>query len=81
MAWLALRQPDAAIADFSDALAIDDGFIAAYYSRGLAYYEKGNLQLARQDYNRAKAINPQLAEGFYDQGYVRTFVGGELNRR
>jgi hypothetical protein len=47
----------------------------------MARYDKGDVELARQDYNQAQQLNPQLAEGFYDREFHRPQIGGDANDR
>lgn len=67
----------AAIADFTKATELEPEFVAAFYQRGLAHYLQGDEQLARQDYGIAQQLNPLVATQFYDQGFPRTFIGGD----
>jgi tetratricopeptide (TPR) repeat protein len=43
-------------------------FVQAYYNRGLAYHEKGELDVAIGDYNNAIELNPKLIHPYYNRG-------------
>ncbi len=43
------------MADFNKAIALNPNFAAAYNNRGLAQYNKGNLDSALADYMKAIA--------------------------
>jgi tetratricopeptide (TPR) repeat protein len=47
-----------AIADFSEAIRLDSGFIEAYENRGVSKYYLGDFRGALEDYNKALEINP-----------------------
>lgn len=42
--------------------------VAAYVNRGVAHAARGDLDLAIADYDAAVALNPDLAEAFFDRG-------------
>src|SRR4030043_275929 len=39
-----------------------------YNNRGIAYYSKGQFDLAIADYNKALEINPRFANAYYSRG-------------
>lgn len=53
---------DAAIADFSQAIALDVQFCEAYMNRSIAYDNYGDAQQARADIARALTLQPMFAE-------------------
>ncbi len=59
---------DRAIADYSQAIALDPKFAAAYNIRGIAYYRKGEVDRAIADYSRAIALDPKSADSYIDRG-------------
>jgi lipoprotein NlpI len=54
-------QPDAAIADYNQALELNPKLPGAYYNRGNAKMDKGDLDGAIADYTSALEINPKIA--------------------
>lgn len=71
------REPlELAIQDFSTAIEYLPDFVAAHYYRGLSNYVIGNESLAWEDYQRARNLNPQIANGFYRQGFTQLYIGG-----
>jgi Flp pilus assembly protein TadD len=47
---------------------LDPQDAAAYYNRGLAYHEKGDLDRAIADFDQALALDPQAAEAYNNRG-------------
>lgn len=60
MAYLKIRDMAAATADFGQALALQPRYAPAYYGRGLVHQGLGRTINARDDYERALAIDPSL---------------------
>ncbi|MGA2195523.1 MAG: tetratricopeptide repeat protein [Bryobacteraceae bacterium] len=56
------RQPDAALTEFTRALALDPRNAVNLNNRGVALAEIGQTEAARLDFERALAIDPELAE-------------------
>ena len=65
-----------AIQDFSMALEHAPNFVAAHYYRGLSHYAMGNEQLAWEDYQQARQLNPLIADAFYRHGFTQLYIGG-----
>ena len=59
---------DRAIADYSKAIEIAPGFVAAYNNRGLAYSGKGDFDRAIADYDEAIERNPEFVEAYNNRG-------------
>lgn len=71
----------AAIACFDRAIAIDPVFAEAYYRRGLAYFDLGQLQQASFDYSRAIDLAGDYRPALYARALVRVALdhfGGAL---
>ena len=49
---------DQAIDDFNQALEIDSFYADAYYNRGITWFDKGNLQQALADIEKALNLKP-----------------------
>ena len=46
----------------------DQELVNKYYARGIAASEKGEIELAIEDYTEAIALNPEFAEAYYQRG-------------
>ena len=64
-----------AIADFTEAIRLDENNAVAYSDRGDAYSQKGDLDKAIADYNQAIRLNPQYAWAYNDRGNAYHFKG------
>ena len=64
MALFDSNKTQAAIADFTKAIALEPGFSDNYTRRGLAYRKLGNIQEANQDLRTAEQID-QKERGNY----------------
>jgi len=64
-----------AIADNTQALAINPRFAEAYNNRGTDKSELGDKQGAIADYNQALAINPRFAEAYSNRGNAKLMLG------
>jgi Flp pilus assembly protein TadD len=62
--------PDARIADYSEAIRLNPEYFGAYNNRGIAYDDKGDFGNALADYTRAISLNPQYATAYYNRGLV-----------
>lgn len=73
IAYASKWEYDLAIADFSQAIALNPGFAVAYLHRGIAYFHEGEVDLAISDYNRSITLNPGDADAYYYRGraYLR----------
>jgi Flp pilus assembly protein TadD len=67
--------PDAAVADFDKAIALDSTDARAYCNRGLAKFHKGDMDGARADYNRAIELSPRSGEPYADRGILEKKPG------
>jgi hypothetical protein len=55
-------EPDEAIADFTEVIALDEKSAAAFHGRGLARTDKGDYAGARTDFAAALRLDPKLAD-------------------
>jgi tetratricopeptide (TPR) repeat protein len=62
---------DRAIADYSEALRIDDALTGAYTGRGLAYEGKAELEKAKADYRRALTLQATYNDAAWAQDTAR----------
>lgn len=63
------------IKHFTDAIACNRNYAAAYNSRGLAYYKLGDSATAIDDFNQVIQLNPNFAEAHYNRGLARFRLG------
>ena len=70
---------DAAIADYTKAIAIDPNLAWAYYSRGEAYIQKGDVDRGIADYGKAIAIDPKNFLAYNNRG-AAYYYKGEVDR-
>ncbi len=66
--WMAKKDHDRAIADYSAAIKIDPKYRDAYNSRGGAYRAKGQLDLAIADYSEAIKLNATRGVYYRNRG-------------
>ena len=72
LAYLALNDADNAIADFSNALELDDANQDALVNRGNTFLSRREFGRAQQDFSRAIELNPRNAAAYL--GRARTFA-------
>jgi len=60
----------AAIENYSNAINAFDEYPPAYYGRGLAYFNQGNMDNARLDFERAISLEPDYFEAYYALGMI-----------
>ena len=67
-ALMSLKQSDAALARYDQAIALQPAFAEAHFQRGNALQAQGRFDLAVASYDRAISINPQYAIAFLNRG-------------
>lgn len=67
-AYIAKQDYDRAIADYDQAIKLDNRFYHAFHNRGVALYLKKNYDRAIADYDEALRLNPKFFEAFNDRG-------------
>lgn len=65
---LSLHDLSKSIVNLDKAIALKQDYAEAYINRGVAYYLKGNLEVAIQDYTKAIALNPNLDLVYNNRG-------------
>jgi tetratricopeptide (TPR) repeat protein len=65
---------DAAIADYTAAIRLDDAFAAAYRDRGYAYYLKEDYARAVADCTRAIELDPKDHHGYNQRGLAYRYL-------
>ena len=68
---------DDAIADYTEAIALDPNVATAYTIRGDAYAEKGEFDRAIADFTKAIGLDPNDAITYYNRGYTYAKKGDE----
>jgi tetratricopeptide (TPR) repeat protein len=66
---------DRAIADLSQAVALDPKLAMAYNDRGIAYAVKGDNDRAIADLNQAIALDPKFAKAYNNRGLAYAVKG------
>jgi tetratricopeptide (TPR) repeat protein len=62
---------DRAIADYSEAIRLDPKYAAAYKSRAVAWFAKGDYSRAIADYDEALHVNENDVDAYYARGVAR----------
>jgi tetratricopeptide (TPR) repeat protein len=75
LAKLMLSDGVGAIADFSEAIHLNETNTRAYYNRACAYHRQGNLELAVNDFTHVLAQVPNHAEAYRSRGLIRYQLG------
>lgn len=70
---------DGAIDFYSEALALDQEFVDAYYNRGIAYTKTSDFQRAISDFNKAISIDHQYVDAYYHRGIAHFDNGANYN--
>ena len=65
-----LRKVKLAIADFSEAIRLDDTSALPYYNRGNAHYDDDKIDLALADFTAAIAREPEFPLAYYNRGLI-----------
>lgn len=75
--YLKKRDMDKAISHFSEAIQLGVSYAGTYASRGYAYAELKQYELAITDYLEAIRRNPDLADAYYDLAQIYRDIGDE----
>ncbi|MGB3479578.1 MAG: tetratricopeptide repeat protein [bacterium] len=75
LAFYEIKQYDAAVSDFIQALKLDPGFATAYYNRGNAYDARKDYGKAIADYSKAIGYKPEYAKAYNNRGLIYGRVG------
>jgi tetratricopeptide (TPR) repeat protein len=62
------KNPDDAIRFYTKAITLKPDFAVAYFNRGIAFHEKGNLERAIQDYDEILRLRPNAADAMINRG-------------
>jgi tetratricopeptide (TPR) repeat protein len=75
LAYAAKGEYDRAIADYNEAIRLDQKYVFTYNNRGLTYKAKGDLDRAIADYSEAIRLDPKYASAYYDRGNAYGAMG------
>jgi tetratricopeptide (TPR) repeat protein len=75
LSLLLAQEPDAAIASFTQAIALDPTNIRAYFNRGCACHQLGRTQEALADFAQVLALNPSHSRTYLERGLIRQAQG------
>lgn len=64
------RKTKLAIADFTEAIKLDDTVALPYYNRGNAYFDEKKLDLAVADFSAAIVREPEFALAYFNRGLI-----------
>lgn len=64
-------QPEEAIADFEDAVAMDDTRWQAVHNRAVSYAQLGRIEEAISDFDRTIELNDNYANAYFNRGELR----------
>ncbi len=79
MRYLALRQDDRALADFSAAVRYSPHYVQAYLNRAALYLVRRDYVAALADYDQAVAILPDAYIGYGARCWARALWGEQLD--
>lgn len=78
LSLLLSQEPDAAIASFTQAIALDPTNIRAYFNRGCACHRLGRTQEALADFEQVLALNPSHSRTYLERGLIRQAQGDRM---
>ncbi len=78
IAYLLLQQPQSAIEAFTEAIQANGNDVRAFFNRGCAYHQQGNLLAALDDFTQATRIDPQYAQAYLNQGLLQHQLGEQV---
>jgi tetratricopeptide (TPR) repeat protein len=70
---------DAVILDYTKSLSLDTGFAFAWYNRAIVFSRKGEFRKAADDFTKAIACMPDLAEAHYNRGLLNILLNENLS--
>ena len=69
---------DLAIADFSNVISSQPGFVKAVFNRAVARRRQGDLKGALSDYDRVIALSPRDRDAYRNRGIVKQLLGSQI---
>jgi tetratricopeptide (TPR) repeat protein len=67
-AWRERGTPDAAMADYDQAIRLNRGNSFAFNNRGIIWHARGEIDRALADYDESIRLNPRHARAFHNRG-------------
>jgi len=68
--YIAMKEADKAISDFSEAIKLDPQNIGVIFDRGMAYDDKADGDNALKDYSRVIELDPEQAAAYNNRGSI-----------
>ena len=75
IAYLSLNNPDQAIVDLTQAIALNPSDQRAFFNRACTYHQQGELVLAFQDFQQVLALNPNNLQAQFNVGLIHRQLG------
>lgn len=69
------NDPEGAMADYSQAIAVNPGYSLAFSNRGNLYFNRGEFARAIEDYNRALELKPGASKPLSNRGAAHAGLG------
>ncbi len=68
-------QPERALEDYDQAIALDPSYPDAYDNRGLLYQKKGQVDNAIKDFSRSILLDPSSGKAYFNLGVIYAETG------
>jgi tetratricopeptide (TPR) repeat protein len=73
--YLQLQEPQHAIADFTQAIALNENDARAYFNRACACHYEGDFLTALHDFDQVLALSPNHAQTYFNRGIMHYQMG------
>lgn len=77
VAHVMLQQYQPAIDAFTQAIQVDAENTRAFFNRGCAYHQQGNIVAALDDFTQVITLDPQYAQAYINQGLLQHQLGDQ----
>lgn len=75
IAYLQKGDGERGLADLNAAIALEPGFVGAYYNRALYYHRAGEFERAKADYGKAVQLDPSMINAYGNRGGIHYLQG------